>query len=171
MIHLTRLNSHALTVNSDLIKFVENAPDTMLTLTNGEKIVVRESADQVIERVIEFRRAVLAGLVIVGVDPNSALAASKRPGQKIITSTIRSRATLVDKSTFGGVLLAVGGILAGLLHRRRQDRPDHAAHGGHDRVWRHHRRRDGAVSAADRAARRSRGWACFLRQEQGSQRS
>lgn len=81
MIHLTRLNSHALTVNSDLIKFVENAPDTMLTLTNGEKIVVRESADQVIERVIEFRRAVLAGLVTVAVDPNSALAASKRPDE------------------------------------------------------------------------------------------
>jgi len=81
LIHLTRLNSHALTVNSDLIKFVENAPDTMLTLTNGEKIVVRESADQVIQRVIEFRRAVLAGLVAVEVDPNSALAASKRPDE------------------------------------------------------------------------------------------
>ncbi|MGA8153892.1 MAG: flagellar FlbD family protein [Terriglobales bacterium] len=79
VIRLTRLNSHALTVNSDLIKFVENAPDTMLTLTNGEKIVVRESADEVIQRVIEFRRAVLGGLLSAVVDPTSALAASKRP--------------------------------------------------------------------------------------------
>ncbi len=81
MIRLTRLNSHALTVNSDLIKFIENAPDTMLTLTNGEKIVVRESADEVVQRVIEFRRAVLAGMVSAGVDSNSALAASKRPDE------------------------------------------------------------------------------------------
>jgi len=77
VIHLTRLNSHALTVNSDLIKFIENAPDTMLTLTNGEKIVVRESADEIIKRVIEFRRAVLAGSISTAVDPNAALAASK----------------------------------------------------------------------------------------------
>jgi flagellar protein FlbD len=79
LIHLTRLNSHALTVNSDLIKFIENAPDTMLTLTTGEKIVVRESADEVIQRVVEFRRAMLVGLISVAVDPNSALAATKRP--------------------------------------------------------------------------------------------
>ena len=79
MIRLTRLNSHALTVNSDLIKFVENAPDTMLTLTNGEKIVVRESADEVVRKVIEFRRAVLSGLVSALGDPNSALSATKRP--------------------------------------------------------------------------------------------
>jgi len=79
VIHLTRLNSHALTVNSDLIKFVENAPDTMLTLTNGEKIVVRESAEEVIQRVIDFRRSVLTGLISAAVDPSSVLAASKPP--------------------------------------------------------------------------------------------
>jgi len=81
VIRLTRLNSHALTVNSDLIKFIENAPDTMLTLTNGEKIVVRESADEVVQRVIEFRRAVLVGIVSAGGDCNSALAASRRPDE------------------------------------------------------------------------------------------
>jgi flagellar protein FlbD len=61
MILLTRLNNQPLIVNSDLIKWVENAPDTVLTLLNGEKIIVRESSEQVIERVIAFRRAVLAG--------------------------------------------------------------------------------------------------------------
>ena len=79
MIRLTRLNNKPLVVNSDLIKFIENAPDTMLTLTNGEKIVVRESADEVVRKVVEFRRAVLAGLVSTGVEPNSALAAMKHP--------------------------------------------------------------------------------------------
>ena len=62
MIQLTRLNDQPLTVNSDLIKFVEGAPDTVLTLISGEKIVVRETVGQVVERVIQFRRAILAGL-------------------------------------------------------------------------------------------------------------
>ncbi|HLW87042.1 MAG TPA: flagellar FlbD family protein [Terriglobales bacterium] len=74
MIRLTRLNSHALTINSDLIKFIENAPDTVITLTTGEKIVVLEGTDDVLRRIIAFRRAVLAGLLPIGTDPNSALA-------------------------------------------------------------------------------------------------
>jgi flagellar protein FlbD len=74
MIRLTRLNSQSLTINSDLIKFIENAPDTVITLTTGEKIVVLESTDDVLRRVIAFRRAVLAGLLPVGADPSSALA-------------------------------------------------------------------------------------------------
>jgi flagellar protein FlbD len=64
MIHLTRLNNHPLAVNSDLIKFVEQSPDTVLTLVNGEKIVVRESAQEVLERVVHFRRSVLQGIML-----------------------------------------------------------------------------------------------------------
>ena len=62
MIQLTRLNNHALVVNSDQIKFVEQAPDTVITLLNGEKIVVLESAQDVLDRVIQFRRSVLQGI-------------------------------------------------------------------------------------------------------------
>ena len=62
MIRLTRLNNQPLVVNSDLIKSLENAPDTVLTLVTGEKIIVRETTEQVLERVIGFRRAILAGL-------------------------------------------------------------------------------------------------------------
>jgi flagellar protein FlbD len=62
MIQLTRLNNHPLVVNSDLIKFVEQAPDTVITLVSGEKIVVRESAQNVLERVVQFRRSVLQGI-------------------------------------------------------------------------------------------------------------
>jgi flagellar protein FlbD len=79
VIHLTRLNNQALAVNSDLIKFIENLPDTVLTLTNGDKIVVRESAEEVLQKIIAFRRAVLAGMLSVGADPNSAAAAMTRP--------------------------------------------------------------------------------------------
>ena len=45
MIQLTRLNNHSLIVNSDLIKFLEKSPDTVLTLVTGEKIVVRETSE------------------------------------------------------------------------------------------------------------------------------
>lgn len=64
MIQLTRLNNHPLVVNSDLIKFVEQAPDTVITLVNGDKIVVRESAQDVLERVVQFRRSVLQGITL-----------------------------------------------------------------------------------------------------------
>jgi flagellar protein FlbD len=56
MIRLTRLNNRPLVVNSDLIKFIENAPDTVITLVSGEKIVVLETADEVIVRIVGFRR-------------------------------------------------------------------------------------------------------------------
>ena len=64
MILLTRLNNKSLTVNSDLIKFVEQSPDTIVTLITGEKIVVRETVDQILILVVEFRRLVLRGLPI-----------------------------------------------------------------------------------------------------------
>ena len=64
MIQLTRLNSQPLVVNSDLIKFVERAPDTVLTLLNGEKIVVRETVDAVLQKIIEFRKSILAGMPV-----------------------------------------------------------------------------------------------------------
>jgi flagellar protein FlbD len=62
MIQLTRLNNNPLIVNSDLIKLIENAPDTVLTLVTGEKIVVLESSKQVVEKIVEFRRRILAEL-------------------------------------------------------------------------------------------------------------
>ncbi len=74
MIRLTRLNNQPLVVNSDLIKCVENAPDTVITLVTGEKIIVRETTEQVLERVIAFRRAILAGLA-----PDSAESVNSLP--------------------------------------------------------------------------------------------
>ena len=58
MIQLTRINRVALVVNSDLIEHIETTPDTVVSLVNGQKFVVLETADEIIERVVEFRRAI-----------------------------------------------------------------------------------------------------------------
>ncbi|HEX8813468.1 MAG TPA: flagellar FlbD family protein [Terracidiphilus sp.] len=60
MIELTRLNGSPLVINSDLIKTAEAAPDTMLTLITGEKIIVRETCVEVSERVLAYRAHLLA---------------------------------------------------------------------------------------------------------------
>jgi flagellar protein FlbD len=60
MIELTRLNGTPIVLNSDLIKTAEASPDTMLTLINGEKIIVRETREEVTERVLAYRARLLA---------------------------------------------------------------------------------------------------------------
>ena len=61
MIDLTRLNGSRLVLNCDLIKFAEAAPDTTLTLITGEKLIVRESLDELSARIGSFRSQVLRG--------------------------------------------------------------------------------------------------------------
>jgi flagellar protein FlbD len=58
MIHLTRLNSAAMVLNSDLIEHIDVTPDTVITLTTGQILRVRESAHQVIERIVQFRKSI-----------------------------------------------------------------------------------------------------------------
>ena len=58
MIRLTRINRVPLVLNSDLIEHMEATPDTVIALTNGQKLMVLESADEVIQKVIEFRRLI-----------------------------------------------------------------------------------------------------------------
>jgi flagellar protein FlbD len=58
MIHVTRINHIPLVLNSDLIEHVETTPDTVISLTTGHKFVVLESADEVIRRVVGFRREI-----------------------------------------------------------------------------------------------------------------
>jgi len=59
MIHLTRINQVPLVLNADLIEHMETTPDTVISMTNGQKFVVLESSDDVIRKVIEFRREIL----------------------------------------------------------------------------------------------------------------
>ncbi len=65
MIKVSRLNGKEFYLNADLIEFIEETPDTVVTLTTGKKIVVEESAQDMIERIIEFRRKAFAGLPTV----------------------------------------------------------------------------------------------------------
>jgi flagellar protein FlbD len=61
MIYVTRLNHKPIVLNSDLIEQIEMTPDTVISLTTGEKIMVLESSDELIERVVNFRRSISAG--------------------------------------------------------------------------------------------------------------
>jgi flagellar protein FlbD len=61
MIQLTRINHVPFYLNSDLVEHIESTPDTILTLTSGQKYMVEEPAEEVVERIIAFRRKLLAG--------------------------------------------------------------------------------------------------------------
>ena len=58
MIRLTRINKVPLVLNSDLIEHLEVTPDTVVSLTNGQKFLVLETPDEVVERIVEFRRLI-----------------------------------------------------------------------------------------------------------------
>jgi len=59
MIELTRLNGSRLSINCDLIKHAESAPDTVLTLVTGEKLVVLEARSEVTRRTLDYRASIL----------------------------------------------------------------------------------------------------------------
>ncbi len=58
MIELTKLNDKKFTLNSDLIETVEEVPDTSITLTNGKKIMVKETRNEVKNLVLKFKREI-----------------------------------------------------------------------------------------------------------------
>lgn len=64
MIELRKLNDQAFVLNSDLIEFIEATPDTIITLTTGKKILVKESVDEVLKRVIKYRRFINEGIAV-----------------------------------------------------------------------------------------------------------
>ncbi len=61
MIRITRLDGKELTLNAELIQTVEQTPDTVITLTNGITLMVRESEDEVVRRVKSYKRQVALG--------------------------------------------------------------------------------------------------------------
>jgi flagellar protein FlbD len=62
MIRLTRINHVPLVLNADLIEHMEMTPDTVISLTNGQKLVVLESTEDIIRSVVEFRRQIYRAL-------------------------------------------------------------------------------------------------------------
>ncbi len=57
MIKLTRLNGEVFVLNAELIRYVESRPDTYITVTGDERIIVKESMDEVVRRAIEYQRS------------------------------------------------------------------------------------------------------------------
>jgi flagellar protein FlbD len=64
MILLTKINNAPIAVNCDLIQYIEETPDTIITMTTGDKVVVRQSMVEIIERIVHYRRRI-RGLVKV----------------------------------------------------------------------------------------------------------
>ncbi|MDR1485953.1 MAG: flagellar FlbD family protein [Planctomycetaceae bacterium] len=57
MILLTRLNRDEFILNAELIRYVERCPDTLITLTNGDTVMVRETLDDVVRRVVAYHQS------------------------------------------------------------------------------------------------------------------
>ncbi|ADD02489.1 flagellar FlbD family protein [Thermoanaerobacter mathranii subsp. mathranii str. A3] len=58
MIYVTRLNNEEFVVNADLIEFIEKTPDTVISLTTGKKIVVKETPEEIIKKVIDYKKRI-----------------------------------------------------------------------------------------------------------------
>jgi flagellar protein FlbD len=81
MISVTRLDGSPMLLNCDQIAWVERMPDTVISLMNGEKLIVRETPDALVERIQDFRRAVLSA--------PRRLAARATPGLTLAVSSER----------------------------------------------------------------------------------
>ena len=57
MIKLTRLDGEAFVLNAELIRYVESRPDTFITLVSGDRLVVRESLDEVLDRTVRYQQS------------------------------------------------------------------------------------------------------------------
>jgi flagellar protein FlbD len=62
MIYVTRLNHTPVVLNCDLIEHMETTPDTVISLTTGQKFMVLESAEEIVDRVVQFRHLIMNGL-------------------------------------------------------------------------------------------------------------
>ena len=59
MVKLTKINGQEFFMNADLMEFIESTPDTIISLTTGKKIIVKETAEEVINKVIEYKSKAL----------------------------------------------------------------------------------------------------------------
>jgi flagellar protein FlbD len=61
MIELNKLNGQLFLVNPDLIRYIESTPDTVLTFVDGEKLVVLDKPDEIVSKIVQFRRLFFSG--------------------------------------------------------------------------------------------------------------
>lgn len=71
MILVTRLNGTQFYVNAELIQYVEPTPDTVITLTNNNKIIVKDSAQSVVEKIIEYQQKIHQAGIIHNLKPTN----------------------------------------------------------------------------------------------------
>ena len=86
MITVTRLNHTPLILNSDLIEHIEMTPDTVIALTSGQKYMVLETSDEIVERIVSFRRSLLLN----------------QPGSTVISDTIPAECNGMGKPRSNG---------------------------------------------------------------------
>lgn len=67
MIVLTKLDGQRVAVNEDLLVFAEKTPDTVITMTSGQRLMVRETLDDIVRMAADFRARAAPGVVPVGV--------------------------------------------------------------------------------------------------------
>ena len=84
MIILTRLNHQEIVINCDLIEWAEAVPDTTVRMVSGECILVRETVGEVIRRIIDFRRSLLASAGLAAV-----LTSGGRPSEAFLKRPAR----------------------------------------------------------------------------------
>jgi len=70
MIHVTRLDGSDVVVNADLIATIERTPDTNLALVTGARLMVREPVEEVVEKVVQFRRRSQLGPTVLPDEPD-----------------------------------------------------------------------------------------------------
>ncbi|MCU0272068.1 MAG: flagellar FlbD family protein [Acidimicrobiales bacterium] len=82
MIWATRINGTEVVINADLIETIEPTPDTVVTLVDGKKFILAESAQEVIRRVLQFRAALLRASTDMALDgPYGVESASPEPAR------------------------------------------------------------------------------------------
>ena len=78
MIHVTRLDGTDVVVNADLIATIERTPDTMLALVTGARLMVKEPVEEVVDRIVSYRRRLQIGPTLLGVDSDPKSSSVKR---------------------------------------------------------------------------------------------
>jgi flagellar protein FlbD len=84
MIHLTRINHSEIVLNSDLIELIESTPDTVISLSNGQKVMVLEQPDHIIDKIVSYRRRIATPWP-EGSDGLANPAGWLRPGPRALT--------------------------------------------------------------------------------------
>jgi flagellar protein FlbD len=72
MIRLQRLNKEAFVLNADLIETLEATPDTVITLTNGKKLMVKNGVEEIVNQVIDYRRRCNQSITVISEESGSA---------------------------------------------------------------------------------------------------